>query len=758
MATNYDLLVLGPGIFENTLQQLLEHKNRLGTRTRFVSIEKIRANPRYATGSDIQEKIKLAIDYFNRCHAVRYVLIVGDVDRFPVRYIRKWDAIFWGNSFVPSDLYYADLRDRKDSFSHWDGNGNGMYGEMNAREGWTTNWNELNRDRVELKPDVAVGRLPVSTTEELERAIAKIIAYENTGGSAWKDRALLVTGDFDVSTSAAREIARLLEDNGYRVTTLFWEDQPDWTDPDGTNGRARSLNREFARGVGLVLYLGHGSEKSWVNWYRDTDVGLANNSGRPPIILSAACSTANFAFKERDDGAPYYATMDCTDYGCRCEDDHLYGKDATFTLKGGDPIRGWSLFSSGDYADYTVGREGGTKNLGITLRPGLSFRIVKPKAGNSLYEFWRSLRSYNYPKMYIRHSNFKGQLTPISSSLDRKDATFRMVPGLADPVFDPTAGAPENVSFESWNYNDWYLVDEDGRLVLRRRPVCDHSFDCRATFRKQAGLTPESGVSFESYSHSDHFIRHRNFRLYVEEGDGELFREDATFREVRPWYDPEPHYISLQVDGSDDFMLYRESSGEYKVMADRLQSPLDRIAATFRKMPALDCPEDDRFFSLEALIPQQAPGFWRLRSFAGYHVRHQFFHLKVSERRPINLVSRPEPLAIQPDRFGSDALCEEFMVKHDTGAVAYIGSYTGVQSPVFRLLRYFAEELSSSSDAVVRLGDVWNSALLSYMENDFKEIEKHLREGDSFGTMIFEHVHKMMLFGDPSLRIPVPKR
>lgn len=192
-------------------------------------------------------------------------------------------------------------------------------------------------------------------------------------------------------------------------------------------------------------------------------------------------------------------------------------------------------------------------------------------------------------------------------------------------------------------------------------------------------------------------------------------------------------------------------------MLERPETPLDMVAATFRRLPALGCPENEQYFSLEALVPQQVDGYWRLRSFPGYHVRHQFFHLKVSERRPINLVDRPGPMAVQPDRYGVDGLCEEFLVKHSTGAVSYAGSYTGVQAWSFRLLRHFVEKLVASSGEI-RLGDLWNNALLEYMENEFDEIESHLREEDSMGSNIFEHVHKMMLFGDPSLRISVPKR
>ena len=41
-----------------------------------------------------------------------------------------------------------------------------------------------------------------------------------------------------------------------------------------------------------------------------------------------------------------------------------------------------------------------------------------------------SFESYNYPGFYIRHRDYLGAITEISSDLDRQDATFRLVPGL----------------------------------------------------------------------------------------------------------------------------------------------------------------------------------------------------------------------------------------------------------------------------------------------------------------------------------------
>jgi hypothetical protein len=71
-----------------------------------------------------------------------------------------------------------------------------------------------------------------------------------------------------------------------------------------------------------------------------------------------------------------------------------------------------------------------------------------------------SFESVNLPGYYLRHASFDFVLgkNDASAALGN-DATFRRVPGLADPAA---------VSFRSTNYPDRYLRDVGGRLKLER--------------------------------------------------------------------------------------------------------------------------------------------------------------------------------------------------------------------------------------------------------------------------------------------------
>jgi hypothetical protein len=134
-----------------------------------------------------------------------------------------------------------------------------------------------------------------------------------------------------------------------------------------------------------------------------------------------------------------------------------------------------------------------------------------------------SLKSYNYPDHYIRHRNYLGEITTISSQLDIDDSSFRIVKGLA---------GGKTISFESQNYPGYYLRHQGFRIKLHR-PDGSELFRNDASFRVVKGLADSSWRSFESLNYPGYFLRHRNFQLYIEQGDGDLFRKDCTFKIVR---------------------------------------------------------------------------------------------------------------------------------------------------------------------------------------------------------------------------------
>jgi hypothetical protein len=135
-----------------------------------------------------------------------------------------------------------------------------------------------------------------------------------------------------------------------------------------------------------------------------------------------------------------------------------------------------------------------------------------------------SFISWNFRHRYIRHRDFLGYVEEIHDKIGEKDATFKLVPGLAG----------KGTSFESVNYPGYFLRHENFRLKLAK--LTDTKlFREDATFYFVPGLASSEAVSFESFNFPKHYIRHFNFELWVNPFDGsDVFRKDATFIRLPP--------------------------------------------------------------------------------------------------------------------------------------------------------------------------------------------------------------------------------
>jgi hypothetical protein len=140
-----------------------------------------------------------------------------------------------------------------------------------------------------------------------------------------------------------------------------------------------------------------------------------------------------------------------------------------------------------------------------------------------------SLEPLTAPGRFVRHQDFRAKVTPVASELDRKDATFRLMPGLASGTA---------ISFEAVNVPGYFLRHRNFEVVLAARGS-DATLRADATFRRRRGLADLSLVSFESENYPGHFLRHRSGLLYLERGEDAAFARDATFRLQPPrWAAP----------------------------------------------------------------------------------------------------------------------------------------------------------------------------------------------------------------------------
>jgi hypothetical protein len=105
-AAGKKLVVVAPSEFQASLAEFLAHKAKQ-LPTECVALEDVLKGQ---TGVDDPEKLKRFLFQRWRDDRLGYVLLVGDVDVMPVRYMvldRVTPAAF-DYAFYPSDLYYAD--------------------------------------------------------------------------------------------------------------------------------------------------------------------------------------------------------------------------------------------------------------------------------------------------------------------------------------------------------------------------------------------------------------------------------------------------------------------------------------------------------------------------------------------------------------------------------------------------------------------------------------------------------------------------
>ena len=293
-ASSRELIVIAPKSFEPALADFLAYKKTLMP-VQFKSLESVLADGR---GSDDPEKLKRFLYEQWHDHNLGYALLVGDVDVMPVRYMvldRGTPAAF-NYAFYPSDLYYSALAKPDGGFDDWNAHKDSFHAQYFGEVRGEFNKNDpINYDEVTYHADLAVGRWPVSTTEQAASIAAKTIATE---------RRVLGGTDPNVRRAGFMAVggwvdARPLEDNlaaklapGWSVEKRFYSDEQRKSEPPPNHEQARLF---FNTGVGLIVHAGHGESEGWAGCFSTKDLRGLTNSSLFPVVISAGCSTAHFA-------------------------------------------------------------------------------------------------------------------------------------------------------------------------------------------------------------------------------------------------------------------------------------------------------------------------------------------------------------------------------------------------------------------------------------------------------------------------------
>jgi uncharacterized repeat protein (TIGR01451 family) len=148
-------------------------------------------------------------------------------------------------------------------------------------------------------PELAIGRLPVVTAEELLEYVAKIERQEGAPAADWQRTVLLAADDPDAGgafTNDSDALAALLPaDHPAQKVYL--------TTTTAVAGR-QAIADALGAGVGIFNYIGHGGLDRLAdeNLWTSSDVASLTNSDRLPAVLTMTCVAGNF-------GTPGYRSL-----------------------------------------------------------------------------------------------------------------------------------------------------------------------------------------------------------------------------------------------------------------------------------------------------------------------------------------------------------------------------------------------------------------------------------------------------------------
>ncbi len=298
----YDLLIICPKKFADSVQPLVEHKEQYGIKTKLITTEEIYSS---YDGRDDAEKIKYAIKDAIEEWGIKYVLLVGGMKgqrlwawHVPVRYSHLDDNSSWESSYI-SDLYYADIYKYEDGqpvFDDWDSNGNGIFAE----------WTKTNKDVLDMYPDVYVGRLPCRYEREVKTVVNRIIEYETTTyGQSWFKKMVVIGGDSFPDEEFGTDYIEGQVECDYALSFMDgFEHIRIYVEGGDVEFTPENAENVLSQGEGFVYFSGHGNPASWATHPHndfDTwiDFGLKNiknlkNGNKLPVLVVGGCHNCQF--------------------------------------------------------------------------------------------------------------------------------------------------------------------------------------------------------------------------------------------------------------------------------------------------------------------------------------------------------------------------------------------------------------------------------------------------------------------------------
>ncbi len=258
-----------------TFNDLLSYRESQGLSSAYKTVESI---VNEYDGLDEKEKIRnFIIDAYTNW-GTTWVLLGGDIEQVPIRYL--WD--FDGQDLVvSSDLYYQCL----------DGNYN-----FNNDGRWGEKYDGVDGERIDLFAEVYIGRAPVDDADDVSAFVEKTISYEESEwgtddylknhlsvgeytwngpggwGAGYVERCIDFCTEYNQATHG-------VSSQTFNIIELYERDSS-WT--------KQELIQAINDGVGIINHVGHGSYSAAMKLYF-SDILTLENEGKYSLLYSQAC-------------------------------------------------------------------------------------------------------------------------------------------------------------------------------------------------------------------------------------------------------------------------------------------------------------------------------------------------------------------------------------------------------------------------------------------------------------------------------------
>ncbi|MFZ5942383.1 MAG: type IX secretion system sortase PorU [Bacteroidota bacterium] len=151
--------------------------------------------------------------------------------------------------------------------------------------------------------DIGIGRFPVSTTEEAEAVVDKIIAYDDPSTMGdWRNYICFIGDDEDgnIHMQQADQLAQKVETEypAYNINKIYLDAFPQVSTPTGERypDVTQAINDQMNRGALIINYTGHGGTGGLAHEQilTVTDINNWTNRNRLPLFMTATCEFSRY--------------------------------------------------------------------------------------------------------------------------------------------------------------------------------------------------------------------------------------------------------------------------------------------------------------------------------------------------------------------------------------------------------------------------------------------------------------------------------